>query len=125
MDISKRYIRMLEAAFKSEGIREDWIKLPYRYKIGTVADRGTLVLRQDQLQQIMLKWIQSGKSKKWKPIIGKSSDYKIIDLLLVFNRWVPVHIEQFRSLEKLWLAFLMEEKYDKIWKAGKWQKKND
>jgi len=30
------------------------------------------------------------------------------------------YIEQFRSMEQLWLAFVMHEKFSKVWRDGEW-----
>lgn len=56
----------------------------------------------------------------------------IVGNLNEFNRWAKLHSiwgdsskeEEFQSLEQLWLAFVMQEKYGKVWKGEEWEVSN-
>lgn len=68
--------------------------------------------RQDQLQEIVI--------KKDLEDYGASAE-----LAHRFSRWVEknCNIKHWNnSMEQLWLAFIMEEKYEKIWDSKEWVK---
>lgn len=39
---------------------------------------------------------------------------------LIQRRFWNLYVTQFTSMEQLWLAFVMKEKYNKTWENGKW-----
>lgn len=127
MDTSKEYIEMCknaqeiqdiiieEGVFKGADFYAN-IKWDKSYKIN-IADEGGYndvldsyiwLPRQDQLQE-MIEWKQQG----------------IQERILYFSNETSSGFEamnyMFDSFEKIWLAFVMKEKYNKIWKDGTWQ----
>lgn len=70
----------------------------------------TWIPRQDQLQEIL---------KKKTEILKKRLD----ELLDNFYLWSKNTRDKFTSMEQLWLAFVMEKKYNKIWDGINWIKK--
>jgi hypothetical protein len=74
----------------------------------------TWLPRQDQLQEMLIP----------RPY------YSMLNLLSFFNDYVwsftdydDLKAEEnypFKSMEQLWLAFVMKEKYNKIWSNGEW-----
>lgn len=72
--------------------------------------------RQDQLQGM---------------ILTESNDYW--KMIKDFNDWVDIYAEkiqgypsrQFYSMEQLWLAFVMFEKFNKVWAYNKWEVRNE
>ncbi len=129
MDTSKEYIKMCEEA---EEIQERWTWIKgdvfadeinqihilesggHIMLMGTHFPEGYIWLpRQDQLQE-MVDWKEYNISIEWGSLPHK------------FN-WSqdPLKIDGVdgNSMEQLWLAFVMKEKYNKIWnKELKWQK---
>ena len=68
--------------------------------------------RQDQLQEMV---IDIGGLRN---MIADFSYFTRVDKI-----YIPVASRQFDSMEQLWLAFVMSEKFNKTWKDGQWQKK--
>jgi hypothetical protein len=71
-------------------------------------DEGTPLYRQDQLQEIIL-----------------PDNRYAINILFRFHAWAvnvekPSLIDHLRSMEQLWLAFVMKEKFGKTWNGKKW-----
>ena len=66
------------------------------------ADDVIPIYRQDQLQEMMF----SQENRIWR-------------LHEWFDSWYPVG-DKTDSFEKLWLAFVMKEKYNKTWNGEKW-----
>jgi len=85
------------------------------------SDKFWIVLpRQDQLQEMVI------PNKKDLEILYYSSYPKKpyrFTIWYSFNK--SYESDFFASLEQLWLAFVMREKYSKIWIKGEWRKKND
>lgn len=75
------------------------------------------LLRQDQLQDMLDlkgKWcFSTGLSPICKCEYGGGYDKEIDEELDYYDN--------FSSFEQSWLAFIMKEKYNKIWKDGTWQ----
>lgn len=78
--------------------------------------------RQDQLQDMMIDRFQEHKYPLWQ-------------MMYVFNNfiacpplrhrkkyvdWLRKYVTQFTTLEQLWLAFIMERMYKKIWNGEDW-----
>lgn len=121
-DTSKQFIAMadcpeIQEMRKSE---EDWIRGDYHvYRHSPdagpsifsyfefqcfKADSSIWLPRQDQLQD-MVDW---------------SKDITLIKL--IYN-WVALSVNyasQFTSMEQLWLAFVMKEKFNKVWDKTAW-----
>ena len=74
----------------------------------------TWLPRQDQLQQIFMDKQEVGKLHN--SVIGfynfciRSRGYK-----------KPSMLQKFNSLEQLWLSFVMEKVYNKVWKGKNWE----
>ena len=119
MDTSKEYIKMCE---KAEEIQKNkrWLKAgdfcrnPYSgdsHAIGTTVEKTDLIWlpRQDQLQEMV-----------------KQNSLNIIDLnyfvasISLFLKQSNKDGELYYSLEQLWLAFVMKEKYNKTWNGKEW-----
>ena len=63
--------------------------------------------RQDQLQEMVSdKYIQFG-------LLSACCNWRV-------NEWE--YVEQFTSMEQLWLGFIMAEKYNKVWSGSEWVK---
>ena len=118
MDTTEKYIKMCEEA---EEIQKAWNSDKYadflwlRFSREIILEKtnnlsGTVWLpHQDQFQEILLK------------------DYDIYALTeqfasYVYHRFVLYDELNFTSLEQWWLAFVMHEKYDKIWDNENWIK---
>ena len=73
--------------------------------------------RQDQLQEMLIERKGYSKHDALENLLTDFEnwhyDFKMCDMLWVFT-----------SMEQLWLAFVMKEKYNKIWNGKNWIKKN-
>ena len=111
MDISKEYIEMCEKAVEIQKNHE-WEFGDYWYN-GAIIYRGAPLYAQT-LEQVT--WLPT-QSQLQRMLDGKCSYF----LLMEFTNFVDTAwgyemavIEEW-SMEQLWLAFVMNEKYDKIW----------
>ena len=124
MDKSELYIKMCDCP-EIQALRpmnERWELGDYLsegYIRWTVAD-GSMrkcvsdiwLPRQDQLQE-MIKPDFKGMYYK-----GKADDYAVYVLdVLSYN-----DLTDFESMEQLWLAFVMKERFNKVWDGEKWIK---
>lgn len=129
MDTSKEYIEMCEKAkeiqenhkiisgdyFNGGEICEDIFECnnDEGYLIKTIYGKWFLpsecvwLPRQDQLQEMV--------NRSYHP-------FGLVFGLCGFVKKLPVKVT---SMEQLWLAFVMYEKFNKIWDGKKWIKKND
>lgn len=104
MDNTQEYIKMCEKAVEVQDLRpkhhtkhDCWITV---IEFESLGKEGWVWLpRQDQLQEMV--------STHLDFLMGKISDF-----------WgnTPGH----GSMEQLWLAFVMKEKYNKIWLENEW-----
>jgi len=130
MDTSEQYIKMCE---KAEEIQErkpfdcmSWY-LNKSLEGDEVCEGRNLISvacsiwlpRQDQLQEMVGDYRQCSQflaeyfsaMLDWLPFLGQERDeYWDSDLS-------PI---KFTSMEQLWLAFVMKEKFGKIWNGGEW-----
>ena len=121
MDTSESYIKMCEQAKEIQAIcnynRYDYFgvrnsKHTFRWDINNKPrDEYIWLPRQDQLQEMA------------EPI---SKDELIRRFFEWYHHWfmsqdAPTACHT--SMEQLWLAFVMKEKYNKIWSNGDWIKK--
>ena len=115
MDNSREYILMCRKAFKDLG-RPKPLGLTNLWHEKTKTDFASPFLlsnersdkyfpiyRQDQLQEMMF----SEESRIWR-------------LHEWFDRWYPIG-DRTDSFEKLWLAFVIKEKYQKNWTGTEWK----
>ena len=133
MDTSKEYIKMCEKAkevqkeWKTPGDNDCYIYTDEPIKVWFFPSdlRGRVSIgewkliwipRQDQLQEMVI-----GESNDFIGLLSKAfcwtKEYKTINNIAVY------YTSKFNSMEQLWLAFVMEEKYNKIWNGKKWEKK--
>lgn len=100
MDTSETYVKMCEKA-------EEIQKQKQLFDVEDFYYDNTWLPRQDQLQEMVL-----------KPANTRiDSIYRYISFLGIFMATCLL----FDSLEKYQLAFVMKEKYGKIWNGGEWQ----
>lgn len=118
MDCSPEYIRMCEKAEEIQAQRAQYDKGDY-FSCWTVG-KYTIVLwgekrklpheksiwlpRQDQLQEMV----------KSPPVVMGNLNR----LQAFMNEYSP--LDGWESMEQLWLAFVMKEKYNKIWDGETW-----
>ena len=118
MDTSKEYIKMCR---KAEEIQEIWDKISpiYNEKDFMIWDRLltpkrlTWLPRQDQLQEMMLDEKEPDLDFwYWNEIMGEWA-----------NDGFPILYYKIKiaSMEQLWLAFVMKEKYNKVWDGELWK----
>lgn len=134
MDIIEQYIKMCQAA------KTDLWHPNYHFRLGSLfAHEGENriayainwastwpdlhgpipIWQQDQLQDMIPKERLSSESEV---------DGKALRLHDTFNDWMLEiwstierdYLSEFDTLEQLWLAFVMHEKYNKIWDGEKW-----
>ena len=114
MDTSKEYIKMCE---KAEEIQKEWIPQNgdffFTNKVYVwgcyECKKGIWLSRQDQLQEML----DVNNSKFVKPCF----------MAMNFAEWLNNNIRFSNvdwSMEQLWLAFVMIEKYNKIWNSEEW-----
>lgn len=109
MDTTKKYIEMCEKAFKDIGSIS--LGIPVETP-NLIWEKGQLY-RQDELQEMVV-----------------NKDYNVWGLECAFYAWgggtVPlqkfINGLSFSSMEQLWLAFVMKEKFNKIWNGKNWIK---
>ncbi len=128
MDLTKQYILMAE---KAEEIQKAWKPIigdvfmgsddvmpgrSYAIYIGILENKETSIWlpRQDQLQE-MIDWNNYG---------SYHTSLKVA-MLEEFYKTVKISIEpEDISMEQLWLAFVMKEKYNKVWTGQDWKVSN-
>jgi hypothetical protein len=126
MDISKEYIKMCEKAVE---IQRNWLLFGDYYHIKNFKSDYCLFIsgnpkkeciwlpRQDQLQDMI--WYKAHVSAHGLLTACMHFGdifYKKINSAAFYNR----HI--FKTMEQLWLAFVMREKFNKIWNGEDWIK---
>ena len=130
MDTTKKYISMCE---KAEEIQEKW--KPKRGDFYTVVVHGKATdiinIYIDGFPCLPQGFIPLSELYIWLPrqdqlqemIALKSKFHRVVDKLYDFREWVEVnatYVTSDCSLEQLWLAFGMFEKYKKTWDGEKW-----
>jgi len=112
MDTSETYIKMCDCGeiqniWNPEGLDFTHRRLGKQYKHGTML----WLPRQDQLQEM----------------VGITRTRLITE----FGTFAVCHevrgvlaLNYYRSMEQLWLAFVMKEKHDKVWDGESWMKKS-
>jgi len=119
MDTSKKYIKMCEKAEEVQKLWKPKIADVFVYDwVSAYGNRGSYcdedgedrtnrlwLPRQDQLQEIA----------PAEEIIANFNEF-----CFWLNDYKMRCINSFDSMEQLWLAFVMKEKYNKTWKTKKW-----
>jgi len=110
MDTSKEYQKMCENAvevqdgWKLEG-KDFWVKREIRIDVKRIEDMNIWLPRQDQLQGMMKDLPHNMISGLWE---------------WMQNRMEKENIES-DSMEQLWLAFVMKERFGKQWTGTDWE----
>lgn len=140
MDTSETYIKMCEKAAEIQALKPKKDEYNYNewsdFSVGSVFwDERVVVIgtinqlegicddcvrhtsknliwlpRQDQLQEML--------NIKLESMLGDF--YNAIGVLWEAGWTLREEYEQFTSMEQLWLAFVMKEKYNKIWDGESW-----
>ncbi len=128
MDISKTYIKMCEQAVEIQAlasypyaevkIGDDWV---WRFESTTDLDRQwqqgqnrkVWLPRQDQLQE-MVGGLECGFID-WENWLGNIYGYN-------YGNKPNGHLHIFDTYEQLWLAFVIKEKFGKVWNGEDWFK---
>ncbi len=115
MDTSESYIKMCEKATEIQKLER---VIPDRvFKVCETYPYQIWLPRQDQLQEMLdtdifkildrfISWIGN-----WDCEIN---DYCVLN-------GFRLEIEEYKSMEQLWLAFVMKEKYNKVWNGKDWE----
>jgi len=133
MDTSKEYIKMCE---KAREIQELWFRENGNFVFWKATNSIKIITdtfntddlkifiwlpRQDQLQDMVI--------EKWKKGIKEGNSYRGYPISFIedFNQFIRCQIAQKYncvnwSMEQLWLAFVMENLYNKTWNGEGWIK---
>ena len=123
MDTSETYIKMCEKAWKflkpdipigellfSRRLRMLYVLdgkvVHWRESVNTSnSDRAFPLLEQDQLQEMI------GNYENCLALIDRYDQESSVDY----------DYPEVKSMEQLWLAFVMKEKYSKVWSGAQWE----
>ena len=121
MDVSSEYVKMCEKAVEIQALAPKPTILGgnfWHYPEGATGAPIVWLPRQDQLQE-MLRYYP--KDRPSELIYG--------NLAIIFGDWCAslhntytkyLRLEAKMSMEQLWLAFVMKEKYNKVWNGADW-----
>ena len=111
MDTSEIYIKMCDNQIVQDAMKIVKDKYLIYYPYAKYGDHHSNISlpRQDQLQEMMFE-------ESDKEVMPDA----ITKLLGYFNDYSLTVCPQFASMEQLWLAFVMKEKYNKIWNGEDW-----
>jgi len=140
MDTSEKYIEMCEKAGEIQQLRKkakDWDKGDWYHhlvcggnihvvsmKLNTwdITVQGSIWLpRQDQLQEIWMKHPEEHSDDARFEAKMDAFIYWLWGETFKHNFYLSQY-HNFPSMEQLWLAFVMEEKYNKTWDGKEWVK---
>lgn len=137
MDSSKEYIKMCEKSEEIQGLRKEKRTVPFwgerlcdnpqngdyygdsegeTYLIaGTFGIAGYIIWlpRQDQLQEMI--------NESWENVLYEFYQF-ISDDDCGRTYYSEDKVNKYESMEQLWLAFVMKEKYSKVWNGKEWKK---
>ena len=130
MDTSETYIKMcdcgeIQGQWKPTGSDFMWNKATGRKTYIMVErleapdyneDRFIWLPRQDQLQEML------GDFKKCIKLISSVS---LVNQGIIYKMGEYLYCDNSTSMEQLWLAFVMKEKYNKIWNGENWTKEDE
>jgi len=74
--------------------------------------------RQDQLQEMVIDKGESRRDELWRI----TCDFEAFVLAYCIIGRGDYRLRDFTSMEQLWLAFVMKEKYQKVWDGNGWIK---
>ena len=135
MDTSKEYIKMCEKAVE---IQEAWKpSVPDYFAYKEYLDKSVLCIWYSDFNAICKSIKYFKKSKIWLPRQDQLQEmfrhkdlnylsayfYSFITQPRIFEgeRANENYCNIFKSMEQLWLAFVMKEKYNKTWDKNKWK----
>ena len=81
-------------------------------------------------QDWWLNWIWLPRQDQLQKMISESGEDQYYDLRSLWEwtregpegeDWQTQYSQQFKTMEQLWLAFVMKEKYNKVWDSGDWK----
>lgn len=120
MDTTEQYIKMCEKAVPDIHCTNFNTLVGDRWGIHLVSGdifyfnskgHATWLPRQDQLQE-MLEFPMGMFNDNFWSALGDLHEYAFTPN--IFNEWIPL------TMEQLWLAFVMKEKYGKVWDGENW-----
>ena len=132
MDNSETYIKMSEKAEEIQTSKTVWERGDWYYSEGygievipvnsvEYAQRPNFIWlpRQDQLQEMLPEYSHFG-------LLGAFYDFVFCppdeDRIMGDEaKYVEEYPKQFTSMEQLWLAFVMKEKFNKVWDGETWR----
>ena len=79
------------------------------------ADKVTWLPRQDQLQEMVIPEDEKDCLNKYIVLLDDFQDWVLNDCTGL--EWAHLHAV---TMEQLWLAFVMKEKFNKTWNGDKW-----
>ncbi len=107
MDTSETYIKMCRTAFPKD------------------AEEGTCLKTQDQLQEMLGEYPEEtalAKNEKFQTNLTAKLASFMDFVQPEYELYLPEYTKHFTSMEQLWLAFVMKEKYNKTWVGNRWVK---
>lgn len=124
MDKSKEYIKMCGKALEIQGAwnpnANDWIY--DREKVLEVRSFGAF-FDADGIKKLKEETIFLPMQDQLQDVLGYE---KTITLMQAFNGWFyKQDFGSMNSMEKLWLTFVMKEKFGKIWVGEDWRNINE
>ena len=147
MDKSEEYIKMCEKAVEIQKLRKNKLIIGDYYDLVVLEGDAIYIVdreyidkkclpwcqysiwlpRQDQLQEVM--WLSQRESCE-KATDGELQGWYFDLMKEVFEVYEWYYNEEydynhFTSMEQLWLAFVMKEKYKKIWNGEDWNKESN
>lgn len=134
MDTTKEYIKMSEKAFGKEEPEGSAVEYSFRTIItehgywydGNNKEGYVPLKTQDQLQKMALEHL-----KQKYPVYDNGKivgyNYDIIDLQWDFsNFFAGIYSETYlKTLEQMWLVFVMSSVFKKVWDGKEWIKSGD
>ncbi len=122
MDTSKTYIKMCEKAVK---IQKEWKPQLCDWAYDEVEQMNYPIT----LVMFIKVWPEYYKNHVWLPrqdqlqaMVFSVSPPTALDIfhLLAFMQFAHSAMDEVDSMEQLWLAFVMKEKYNKTWDGEEW-----
>jgi len=110
MDDSKIYIKQCEKAFKDIGI-VDSSGLPNKF----ILEGYTFLLSDDKPFHVILGQVYR-QDQLQEMVKGIDNEYHLLRCFFEF-----CSCQNHKPFEQLWLAFVMKEKYNKVWNMEEWR----
>ena len=136
MDISKTYIKMCEEAEEIQRLRTsevpDYEGGTYKIKEYLIGDyylhEGIVQAASTTTSPV----IPDEESNVWTNVVDsvwlprqdqlqEMVELPLKETIYRFSLWAMFYANQFTSMEQLWLAFVLKEKYNKVWDGETWQ----